>query len=45
MMICGLSKADALFNCGSIDIGVSIEIRGSFSAKADLLQRYEEAKI
>ena len=44
MMICGLTKADAPFNCGSNSMGVSIEIRGSFLANYYLLQRYKEAE-
>ena len=44
MMICGLRIADAPFNSGSNSIGMSIEIRGSFSANDSLLQRYKEAK-
>ena len=44
MILFGLQIADAPFNCGSSDIGVSMEIRGSFSANHSLLQRYKEAK-
>ena len=44
MIICGLKIADAPFNFGSSNIGVSMEIRGSFSANHSLLQRYKEAK-
>ena len=44
MILFGLQIADAPFNCGSSNIGVSIEIRGGFLANDSLLQRYKEAK-
>ena len=45
MILYGLQIADAPFNCGSSNMGVSMEIRGSFSANADLLQRFKKGKI
>ena len=44
MIIFGLTKADAPFICGSSNMGVSIEIRGSFLANDALLQRFKKAK-
>ena len=44
MIIFGPQIADAPFNRGSSNIGVSMEIRGSFSANPDLLQRYKKVK-
>ena len=44
MILFRLTKAEAPFNCGSSNIGVSIEIRGTFSANDDLLQRFKKAK-
>ena len=44
MIIFGLTIADAPFNRGSSSMGVSMEIRGSFSANDSLLQRYKKVK-
>ena len=45
MILFGLKIADAPFNCGSSDIGVSIKIGGTFSANDSLLQRYKKVKF
>ena len=44
MIIFGPQIADAPFNRGSSNIGVSMEIRGRFLANADLLERFKKTK-